>query len=139
MNYNPYYNPYNAAPYQPVQSRAAFQVSDPPQIQNAQTAAQMPQNGGFLVRPVTSREEAVAAQVDFFGPGTIMPDLSHGIIYLKRFNSQSGSSDFFSFSIEQPKEEPVVQYATKEDIEVLRAEIEALKPRKVVRKNDSDE
>lgn len=138
MNYNPYYNPYNTAPYQPVQSRPPFVSSDPQTIQNAQTAPQMPQNSGFLVRPVTSREEAVAAQIDFFGPGTLMPDLSHGVVYLKRFNGQSGASDFFTFAVEQPKEEAPVQYATKEELEALRAEIEQLKPRKAVRKNDDE-
>ena len=138
MNYPTYYNPYNSAPYQPVQGRTPFMPSDPQTIQNAQTAPQMPQNSGFLVRPVTSREEAVAAQVDFFGPGTLMPDLSHGVVYLKRFNGQSGASDFFTFTVEQPKEEPPVQYATKEDVEALRVEIEQLKPRKAARKNDDE-
>lgn len=138
MNYPTYYNPYNSAPYQPVQGRTPFMPSDPQTIQNAQTSPQMLQNGGFLVRPVTSREEAVAAQVDFFGPGTIMPDLSHGVVYLKRFNGQSGASDFFTFTVEQPKEETPVQYATKEDVEALRVEIEQLKPRKAVRKNDDE-
>ena len=138
MNYPTYYNPYNSATYQPVQGRTPFMPSEPQTIQNAQAAPQMPQNGGFLVRPVTSREEAVAAQVDFFGPGTIMPDLSHGVVYLKRFNGQSGASDFFTFTVEQPKEETPVQYATKEDVEALRVEIEQLKPRKAVRKNDDE-
>ena len=41
--------------------------------------------------------------------------------------------------ISPKSEEPVVQWATKEDVEALRAEIDALRLRKAVRKNDADE
>lgn len=83
---------------------------------------------GYLCRPVTSRLEAEAVQVDFLGPGTIMPDLGHGVIYLKRFNPNTGASDFIVFTAEQPAAEPdPVQFATIDDINALRAEIESLK------------
>ena len=91
----------------------------------------------FNCRPVTSREEAQAVQVDFFGPGTLMPDLGHGVVYLKRFNQQTGSCDIFEFTVQQPKEEPVVQYATIDDLNALRDEL--LGSRKAVKKNDADE
>ena len=138
MNY-PYFNPYQFGPQNTQQPRFEQMAPNPPQVQNAPAPQMAQQGGGFITRPVTSREEAVAVQVDFLGPGTLMPDLGHGTIYLKRFNPNTGASDFFTFTLEQPREEPAVQWATKEDVEALRAEIEALKPRKAVRKNDADE
>ena len=92
---------------------------------------------GFTCRPVTSKEEATAVQVDFFGPGTIMPDLAHGVVYLKRFNSQTGACDIFEFFSKQEKEAEPVQFATKNELDSLRNEIEKLKER-LVNVNDAD-
>ena len=81
-NTNPYYSGYN------------------PQIQQAQPQQTAPQpqiQSGFICRPVTSREEALATPCDFMAAGVIMPDMAHGMIYLKRFNSQTGASDFADF------------------------------------------
>ena len=138
MSYPSYYPPYQFGSYMTQQPRFDQMAANTQSPQNTTQSAPAAQNQGFYVRPVTSREEAVASQVDFFGPGTIMPDLSHGVIYLKRFNPQNGASDFFAFTVEQPKEEAPVQYATKEDIDALRCEIEQLKSRKV-KKNDAEE
>ena len=80
-------------------------------------------NAAFVCRPVGSRLEAEAAQVDFFGPGTIMPDLSHGVIYLKRFNQNSGMSDFIVFTAQPVQESAPVQYATIQDLEKLKQEL----------------
>lgn len=116
----------------------SFQPTYAP-VQNA-TIQNVPQqaNNGFACRPVTSKEEAMAVQVDFFGPGTVMPDIGHGVIYLKRFNSNTGSCDIFEFVAQQPKQEAPVQYVTKEEFDSLRAELEKLKGKKV-KQNDSDE
>lgn len=109
----------------------AFQAPYAP-TQNApmQNVPQQPSNG-FACRPVTSKEEAMAVQVDFFGPGTVMPDIGHGVIYLKRFNNNTGSCDIFEFVAQTSKEPEPVQYATKEDIAQLRTEIDKLKEKKV--------
>ena len=56
----------------------------------------MMQGNGYVCRPVTSREEAVAAQTDYLN-ALVMPDIAHGTIYVKRFNSQTGASDFGEF------------------------------------------
>lgn len=138
MSYPSYYPPYQFGSYMAQNPRFDQMNNNPPVQPNTAQAQNMAQNQGFYVRPVTSREEAVAAQIDFFGPGTIMPDLSHGVMYLKRFNAQTGASDFFAFTVEQPKEETPVQYATKEDIDTLRREIEQLKSGRV-KKNDAEE
>ena len=102
--------------------------------QNFQNSPQMPpqtaQGGtsspsGFSCRPVTSKLEAEAVQVDFLGPGTIMPDLGHGVIYLKRFNPNTGSSDFLSFSFDQ--NQTVEQENSESEISVIKKEINALR------------
>ncbi len=86
-----------------------------------------PQQPAFACHPVTSREEAVAAQTDYFSSGLVMPDLARGRIYLKRFNAQTGASDFFEFGIIQPEEPVKVEYVTKEEFEKFREEFKARK------------
>ena len=136
MNY-PYYNPYQFAPQSAPQTRFDQIGANPPQMQNVPAPQAAQQGAAFLTRPVTSREEAVAAQVDFLGPGTIMPDLGHGVVYLKRFNQNTGACDIFEFVAQQQKEAPAVQYATIEDLNALRDEL--LSKRKAGKKNDADE
>ena len=86
------------APVQPPQTQIMPQmVNYTPAAQNA-PAGQPGSSQGFVCRPVASREEAVAAQTDFFGPGILMPDLGHGMIYLKRFNQTTGASDLLEFA-----------------------------------------
>jgi hypothetical protein len=79
------------------------------------------QQQGFLTRPVASREEAVAAQIDFFGPGVLMPDFGHNCVYYKRFNQNTGSCDFLTFRMEgtraeNSENEQTTEYATKADL-----------------------
>ena len=84
--------------FQPHQTQIMPQmVNYTPAAQNA-PAGQPGSSQGFVCRPVASREEAVAAQTDFFGPGILMPDLGHGMIYLKRFNQTTGASDLLEFA-----------------------------------------
>ena len=109
----------------------AFQTSYAPVQSAAVQSVPQQANNGFSCRPVTSKEEAMAVQVDFFGPGTVMPDIGHGVIYLKRFNSNTGSCDIFEFVAQQPKQEAPVQYVTKEEFDSLRAEIGKLKEKRV--------
>ena len=91
-NYQPYTSGYNTVntPYQPQQQTVPMQAQQP-----AQT-------GGYACRPVTCREEAVAAQVDYFSAGIVMPDLAHGVIYLKRFDPNTGASSFLDFKYAPP-------------------------------------
>lgn len=74
------------------------------------------QQPSFTCHPVTSREEAVAAQTDYFSAGLVMPDLGHGCIYLKRFNPNTGASDFFRFVME-PEAPKVDPYVTRKEFE----------------------
>lgn len=134
MNFNyPYYAPYmapqpNPAAFQPPQRPEMMQgYPQPPQM--AQTAPQ-PQIQGYFVRPVTNREEAVAAQIDFLSPGTFMPDFNNGRVYFKRLNSQTGSCDFMTFVLEQPdkpESAPTApEYATVQDLREMQQVIQGL-------------
>lgn len=97
---------------------------------------QQPQQPSYTVRPVGSKEEALGAQVDFLGLGTIMPDLGHGVVYLKRFNSSTGSSELSEFKLSQPEQKPAPKYVTLEEFEAFKAEIK--KPKKKVVIDDDD-
>lgn len=125
MDYPQYYQ---QPPQQPQQQ---FYGGYQRPIQQVQQAAP-----GYVCKPVTSREEAVATSTDYFSLGVVMPDLGHGMIYLKRFNQQTGSSDFFEFQRYIPEQSAPVEYATKADLDALRAE---LTPKKKRRVDDDDE
>ncbi len=81
---------------------------------------------GFDCRPVTSREEAVATQVSFVGPGTILPDLGHGKIWLKRFNPNTGSSELYEFAAVQPDPKPELSFASASEMETIKRSIQQI-------------
>lgn len=146
--YQPAYNPYASS--MPCPPRPDCGMQGYP----IQPQASQQMQPGYACRPVTSREEAVAAQVDFAGPGTIMPDLGHRMIYLKRFNPNTGSSDFLPFVLQTPppesgRTEQPITFASLQDlmdlqdtVKQLSDEVERLKKPatgKAARKNDAEE
>ena len=75
----------------------------------------------FIVRSVGSREEAVATPVDYFKP-TIILGVNHDMVYIKRFNTETGTTEFFPYkycpdAAVQPK------YVTEEQFEEFKAQI----------------
>lgn len=119
---NPYLGSYPGVyqPYPGGQTQTGMQQNQQPNNQNA----------GYVCRPVTSREEAVASQVDFMGPGSIMPDFGHGMIYFKRFNPNSGGAEFFDFAVQPPPQQSVPAapaYNPRDDIDTLRNELNTLR------------
>ena len=86
-----------------------------------------PQQPAFACHPVTSREEAVAAQTEYFSAGLVMPDLARGRIYLKRFNQNTGASEFYEFGLVQPEEPAKIEYVTKEEFDKFRDEMKTRK------------
>lgn len=113
FSYQPYQYPTYIPPRYDQQAamQTAQSVPQPPQMQNAVNTIAAPQ-AAFLCRPVTSREEALAVPADFMSNGTIMPDLGHGMIYLKRFDSNTGLSNMFEFAMVQ-------QNAAEESVPVV--------------------
>lgn len=73
-----------------------------PQIPQERPPQMQPQSPRYNCRPVTSREEAVGAPTNYVGPGDVFVDIAHGMMYLKRFNPQTGTSDFFDFKAIDP-------------------------------------
>ena len=70
--------------------------------QNAPTAPAAAPAPAYAVQPVTRKEEALAVIADPMSAGVLMPDLDHGRIYVKRFNPNTGTSDFAEFSLAAP-------------------------------------
>lgn len=82
-----------------------------------------PQPSGLQARPVTGREEAVAATV-FPGTPVLFLDRAHGAVYYKAVDPNTNSVEFVDFSVAQPAQQPPTpQYATLADIEAIRAEM----------------
>jgi len=96
---------------------------------------------GFQVRPVTSKEEALAVPVEYFGPGTLMPDIGHEVVYLKRFNANTGASDLMAFvRMNEPSVEPTNEIQELKDaVAQLRADVDKMKKARTVKKDDADE
>lgn len=85
------------------------------------------QQGEFICRSVTCRQEAENAPVDFSCP-MILPDLEHGAIYLKAFNAATGGSVFTEFRKAEPA--PPVQYVTMDEFNAFREELARKKRRR---------
>lgn len=103
-------------PPQPMQS----------QMQQVGQQRQQQQQSNYSCVPVTSREEAMAVRAELLSLGTIMPDLAHGCIYLKRLNQNTGTSEFFEFVYSTPPQEepqkmpnPTIEYVPREDFDKL--------------------
>lgn len=84
-----------------------------------------PMQSGMMARPVASKDEAAMAQVPFDGNAYIFLNMAADEVYTKQFNIQTGSTDFKVY-VRQKQEAPM-GFATKEEINALRAEIAALR------------
>lgn len=97
----------------------------------SQQQSMQTQQQGYICRPVTCREEAVAAQVDYFSSGLVMPDFARGVIYVKRFNPNTGASDFGEFKYCPPQPEaPAVdpaQFVTRKEFDEFARRVQAMK------------
>ena len=120
FGYNPRFAPQMAAPafYGAPAPVPAFQPASAPAPQNGQNGAL------FGVQPVTSREEAVAVIADPLSAGVLLPDLAHGVIYVKRFNPNTGASDFGEFQLVQPQQAAPVEKAVEDPEYVTRRDFE---------------
>lgn len=119
--YQPQYNP----GFQ--QSQQAYQ-----QRMNFLQSAQPMQQSGLQARPVTCREEAVAATV-FPGSPIIFLDRAHGMAYYKAVDAQTNAVEFVDLAVVMPQQaaqqiqQHPPQYATLADIEAIRDEMAQLR------------
>lgn len=95
MNYT--YPPVN--PY-PAQGYLRYGQNPYQQPVAPQPMAQPVQGYSPESRPVSSKEEAMAAPADFSGAPMVFTDFAHGKIYLKQWNGQKGAADFVVFAPE---------------------------------------
>lgn len=93
-----------------------------------QQPQQMQQSGGLSGRMVTSREEALATPVDFLAGMTFLPDMSHGRIYVKIFDRNTGGANTVEF-IPAPQPEKAEENPLEERVRRLEKEIEDAKRR----------
>lgn len=99
----------NYPPYSPYQGMFQQGYQMPVyQPQTPQQTMQMPQSS-INARIVSCREEAVAAQINFDNTPNVFADLSHGMIYVKRFNPMTGCADLNEYKFVQPISEPQKQ------------------------------
>ena len=123
----PNYSYFGGTGYQPT----IYPQPVPPYQQRQEQPTVIQQPGMLPARYVTGREEAVAAQI-IPGDPFIFADFQHGKVYVKQINPQTMAADFVEFARTQPVQvqettpQPQVQFATKEDLEALRADMEAL-------------
>lgn len=152
FNYNPYpYGTFNSASVRPdAQMGQMF-----PQTQNVPPAQSVGQGQGIspMSRPVSSKEEAMAVGADFSGAPMIFPDMAHNVIFVKRWDYQSGSAVFTEYVPKEAKPEtPTAVYATQGDFKELAESVEKIMARfdgiesefekmkkKGAKKNDADE
>lgn len=87
-----------------------------------------PQQSSIQARPVTGREEAIAATV-FPGSPMLFLDRAHGAVYYKSVDPQSNSVEFVDFIVPQPiqTQPPAPQYATMADLAAIRDEMSQLR------------
>ncbi|MGM9682555.1 MAG: hypothetical protein ACI3XQ_03055, partial [Eubacteriales bacterium] len=100
-----------------------MQPSPPMQPQMQTIGQQRPtqqQQSNYSCVPVSSREEAMAVRAELLSMGTIMPDLAHNCIYLKRLNQNTGTAEFFEFVYNAPAEaepqkvqNPTIEYVPR--------------------------
>ena len=115
--------------YQAAQSGFPYQqASYIPQQQTAPVAQQAAPQPGFRIQAVASKEEAMAMQTDFFGPGIVMPCLGRGAIYLKRFDPNTGLSDLmeFIYAPPHPKQELAGEFVPMSMFRDLLAKVEQI-------------
>ena len=146
-NYPYYYQPYQ--PYQPPMADQLMQLRQN-QFQPVQNQQTQQAQSNFFCRPVASKEEALGVPVDFMGAPMFFPDLAHNVVYMKRFNTNTGSADVFEFhgtQQEAPKDmapafAPLDEFMSMKDtIAQLKEEIERLKKPagRTVKKNEPND
>ena len=98
---------------------------------------QMAQTNALKGRPVSSLEEARAAQIDFDGSLFVFPDIANKKIYTKQINLD-GTATLSVYNLESgAPTAPPQSYVSKEEFEALVKEVEALKQIKGGKVNDS--
>lgn len=100
--------------YQPQTYRPIYQPQPMPM-----PLQQIADPGAVNARYVTSREEAVAAQIVPDGNVFLFYDPTNRMIYAKRFNPQTNSAEFMEFSGPAQQPQQAAQYAPMDAVAAL--------------------
>ena len=107
-------------------------------MNNYQYPQQQSQNYFFKCRPVSSKEEAKACQIDLDGSLWIFTDQSHGKIYTKQILND-GSSAFKVYVYQQEEaNESGDDYVTKNDLAKTVEYIMSLIPQQTINNNSME-
>lgn len=123
----------NFPPYNPYQQQMMGMQQMMPQMPAQVPVAPQMQQGGLspMSRPVSGKEEAMAAAADFSGAMMLFPDIAHGRVYLKRWNMQTGAADFLEFAPVTEQRSVQTEYVSAQtfqtELEKLRSEIASMK------------
>lgn len=158
MNYPTYMPGYpgnQMQQYPPRQDMQPYPPQGPQQpLQGPQMVQQASQGLSPSSRLVTSREEAMGVAADFSGAPMVFPDIANGRIFVKRWNFNTGSSDFTEFvpvvqaAPANPQTQMQAAFASLEDfqdlqdlVENLRKEVDRLKKPvgRAGKKNDAND
>lgn len=124
--YNPYIAYQNPVPVRTYPQGVQTNMS-PLEQQRCVQSNPNPNTGNYSyqVVPVASYDEAKAIPTNFMGGTTILTDFSHGMIYTKTLDVNTGNSVFQAFKY--VPEEPVAplesEYDVKSEIEKLKQEL----------------
>lgn len=148
MNY-PYYSPHFCA-QMPSQTRPVEMGQNYIPQANVPQTQSVGQTQGIspMSRPVTSKEEAMGIAADFSGAPMIFPDMAHNVIFVKRWDYQTGSAVFMEYAPKDtpppPPEGAAESYVTQGDfkelmerLDEIESDIDRLK-RKGAKKNDDE-
>lgn len=117
------YNGFQQSPYSGGNAYQPQQTFLPSRMDYMQSM--QPQPSGIQARPVTGREEAVAATV-FPGTPVLFLDRAHGAVYYKAVDPNTNAVEFVEFIVAQPAPpQAPPQYVTVEMFDQWRSEFES--------------
>lgn len=97
-------------PYMPQnQGYMQSQQYQQPVPQQQAPVQMQPMSTTLFGRPVTNIAEVQAAQITFDGNAFLFPDWGHGVIYVKRFDANTGESPILQYRLpnQESKEKPI--------------------------------
>ena len=100
-----------------------------PQLGYQQPTYQMPyqqQEQPLFCRAVTSREEALGVPVDFSGRPMTLLDTTHGKIWVKTFNPNTGSADLAEYRRVAPEQAEAPAFVPMSDFQQLQGVVQQM-------------
>lgn len=101
-----------------------------------QAQQQVPASYGLKGRPVSSFEEARAAQIDFDGSLFVFPDIANNRIYTKQIGF-NGAAAINVYELVKEPQDPTPQYITRDEFNAFVASLKKEEPQpQIVKKEE---